>query len=148
MSGQAEASIPGGRGSDEGNVSAYFGVSSELDNRSLSLSRSNASGEWTTYEDGVQVTHGDTIYSFMRDQMGPAYPQTTLQSFSAAYNGNWSTTFANFQYNTTWNWVAPGLTSKSETQLSTTQDMPMGQLTDKSSVSASQREWSGTPKGP
>lgn len=111
-------------------------------------SRAGAINEWQTNEGGVQVTHGDTIYSFTRDKLGSALPETTNQDFGASYSGNWSTTFANLQYNTTWNWAAPGLTTQMEMQQQTRRGMPMGNLTDDSSIFASQRHWVGTPKAP
>ena len=113
MSGQAEASIPGNRGSDEGNVSAYLGVGSELDARSVSLSRLGAVNEWTDNDNGSPVTHGDTIYSFTEHQslQTPEYVPVP-QKFASALAGNWSTGFAPTSggYNVTWNWgVGDGL---------------------------------------
>ena len=128
----------------DSNVSAWV----KLDSRSVTLSRPSAINQWQTNEDGVLVTHGDTTYSFMRDQLGPAYPETNSQTFNVGYSGNWSTTFANLSYNTTWNWTTSGLTTEMKMQQKTRLSMPLGDLTDTSSVLASQRHWEGTPKDP
>ena len=81
--------------SGDSSASALFNFSTNIDNRSVTLSRSNASGESTTYEDGVQVTHGDTIYTYYDEKMFLPSDQRIRNvpndlSFSGSCNGNWS----------------------------------------------------------
>ena len=83
----AHASIPGGRNGDEGITSLSFSMSSEEDDRSVTLSRSGAHDEWT---DG-DVTHGDTTYSYDSYGMDGMRPQVNTQHLVANFGGGWTT---------------------------------------------------------
>ncbi len=109
---KAQASIPGNRNTDTGDISSDFDFSSKLDDRSVSLSRAGAINEWPTNEGGVPVTNGDTIYSFTEHQSAQTPEWVPVpQKFTSALAGNWSTGFAPTSggYDITWNWNASGL---------------------------------------
>ena len=99
----AEATLPTGI-HQYGSASVNFDAYASIDDRSVSLSRAGANGESTTYENGVQVTHGDTIYTYYDEKLFlPSSVRNVPNdlTFSGACNGNWS-------LNGTTNWVVSG----------------------------------------
>ena len=96
----------------EATVESHNSASVRIDDRTVKLSRTDATNEWHTNENGVPVTHGDTIYSFTEHQAGQTPEWVPVpQKFASALSGNWSRgLFLNSGgYNITWNWVDGGL---------------------------------------
>ena len=92
LSASGEASVPGNRGSDRGEVGVDIQSSSELDDRSVTLTRDGAHDERLD-EDGTTI-HGDTIYSYTY-YFGTMTTQgqsdvLNTQEFVANLGGDWT----------------------------------------------------------
>ncbi len=84
----------------------------ERDDRSVALTRSGATNEWQTIENGVPVTHGDTIYSFTEHSSVDTPTWVPVkQEFQSALSGNWTSgnnpawLYDSGGYNIAWNWT-------------------------------------------
>ncbi len=144
LSAEASADTPGYQGDvhslERFDTRANLSAFTQVDDRSVTLSRDGA-GEWTDYEDGVPVTHGDTTYSYMRPYSsptpdGPMHYTEVLeknwQTINASFGGTWQSYRQDYglsSYGTSYIWSPAGThwfytdTSQRSTHL-----MPTGSL--------------------